>query len=82
MAEVPGGDTQMAGDAREVQYLREQSKLLETNVERAAEIGKMLLEENEALKEKIEEISKANEKKLEVLCTVKCFECLNSKTLI
>ena len=67
MATVPGDESEMAGYVRELQELRNHNKYLEENLERAGELGKMLLEENESKNEKIEELTKANEKRLEVM---------------
>ena len=67
MATVPGDESVMAGYVRELQELRNHNKHLEENLERAGELGKMLLEENESKNEKIEELTKANEKRLEVM---------------
>ena len=67
MATVPDDESVMAGYVRELQELRNHNKHLEENLERAGELGKMLLEENESKNEKIEELTKANEKRLEVM---------------
>ena len=66
MAEDAEDVTLMAGDTGEVRMLKEQNKLLEQNIEKAAGIGKMLLEENDNLNAKMDEFTK----RLEVQCMV------------
>ena len=56
----------MEQELDEQRSLKDQLEIAEQNAARAAELGKMLLEENEALNEKLEELRKQNDKKLEV----------------
>ena len=58
----------MEGDTDiEIKNLKEQLEVAEQNAARAAELGKMLLEQNEELSDRLDDLRKQNDKKLEVI---------------